>query len=74
MSLAKSMKQGLTRLSVDVLGLEVPGLEDDDGESVLGGVVGQADEQLAQLLLDRRVERAPVLRLRGEVNLERSNE
>ena len=74
MSLAKSMKQGLTRLSVDVLGLEVPGLEDDDGEGVLGGVVGQADEQLAQLLLDRRVERAPVLRLRGEVNLERSNE
>ena len=32
----------LTRLSVDVLCLEVLGLEDADGEGVLGGVVRQA--------------------------------
>ena len=59
----------LTWLSVDVLGLEILGLQDDDGEGVLGGVVGQADQQLAQLLLDRRVEGLPVAGFRRKVHL-----
>ena len=81
-----------TRLSVDVLCLEVLCLEDADSEGVLGGVVRQAHlinsnylqsclkrlivlahQQLAQLLLDRRVQRPPVRGLRCEVNLQKRN-
>ena len=63
--------QDIWKHFVDVLGLEVLCLEDVDGERVLGWVVSQAAQELAKLLLHRRVEVLPVLGLGGEVNLKK---
>ena len=57
------------RLAVNIFGFQVFCLHDEDGQGVLGGGVGQADQQLAQLELQLRVQGFPVRRLGREVNL-----
>ncbi len=41
----------LTWFAVDVFSLQVLGFQDDDGQSVLSRMIGQADQKLSKFLL-----------------------
>lgn len=58
-----------TRFAVDILGLEVLGLEQREGENALAGVIAQRGEQLATFVLGGGLQRLPEGRFLRQVNL-----
>lgn len=71
---SRRIEISLTRLSIDVLSLEVPRLEQGQGKNTVAWVVAEGGEELSALVFRRRLEGFPERGLLAEIDLAQGQE